>query len=165
MQTFTDLKGSDLHWVQPNLLRHVYELRTTDGETAATLTRTGLLFEVDTVETMGRRWRIEHKGAFNRRFEIRADDADPGQPLYVFQHQDCRLTLPDGGHAVWRKTDKAQWRWLDDSGRLLMTLTSGDNERATARIRLELAQAEAGTRLLLALLGCYLILLYSDEIE
>ena len=165
MQTFADLKGSDLQWVQPNLLRHVYELRTTDGETAATLTRAGLLFEVDTVETMGRHWRIEQKGAFNRRFEIHADDATPGQPHYVFRHQGCQLTLPDGGHTHWQKTDKAQWTWTDDGGRLLMTLTSGDNERGTARIRLDLAQAEAGTRLLLALLGCYLILLYSDEIE
>ncbi len=165
MQTFADLKGSDLHWVQPNLLRHVYELRTSEGETAAELTRSGLLFEVDTVEAAGRRWRIEHKGAFNRRFEIRPDGADNDQPLYVFHHQGCRLILPGGGHADWEKIGTASWAWMTEDGRCLMTLVSRDGERVTARIRLELGEAEVGTRLLLALLGCYLILLYSDEIE
>jgi len=50
------------------------------------------------------------------------------------------------------------------SGVKLLELTC-PGDKATAQIRLDLGAADPGTRLLLALLGAYLILLYHDEIE
>jgi len=167
MKTFADLKGEDLRWVKPRLFKNIYELRTMVGDVVATITRTGLFREVDHAEAAGERWTITHEGGLSRRFEIRPVDAPDVAPRYVFHHQGCRLDLPDGGAARWEKLNhegEAVWQWTGDDGDCLLKLSSGDGERLTSQIRLELGAADAGTRLLLAMLGSYLILLYCDEV-
>jgi hypothetical protein len=166
MQTFADLKGEDLRWVQPSLMSPVYELRTLAGAVVARVTRSGLINEVDQVEAAGGQYRIAHKGVLNRWFEIGAVQDDAAAPRYVYHHQGARLTLPQGEIILWQRiaAKPISWAWVRDSGvRLLVLTCPGDN--ATAQIRLELGAADPGTRLLLALLGAYLILLYNDEIE
>lgn len=168
MKTIADLKGEDLRWVQPSLFKHTYELRTMTGDVVATITRTGLFREVDEAEAAGERWTIAHVGGLTRRFEIRQADAPDSAPRYVLHHQGCRLELPGGGEVRWEKLGgegEAVWQWTGRDGSCLMKLSSGGGERITSRIRLELGAADAGTRLLLALLGSYLILLYGDEVE
>ena len=165
MQTFADLKGEDLRWVQPSLMSHIYELRTLTGAVVARVTRSGLINEVDQVEAAGGQYRIAHKGILNRWFEISAVQ-DAATPRYVYQHQGARLTLPQGEIIHWQRTaaQPISWAWVRDSGVRLLELTC-PGDKATAQIRLDLGAADPGTRLLLALLGAYLIFLYHDEIE
>ncbi|MCC6615113.1 MAG: hypothetical protein IT320_16670 [Anaerolineae bacterium] len=167
MKTIADLKGEDLRWVQPRLFRHTYELRTMTGDVVATITRTGLFREVDQAEAAGERWTITHVGGLSRRFEIRPAESPDDAPRYVFHQQGCQLDLPGGGAARWEKLNDqgdAVWQWTGDDGECLLKLSSGDGERITSHIRLELGAADAGTRLLLAMLGSYMILLYGDEV-
>jgi hypothetical protein len=168
MKTFADLQGEDLRWVQPNLLQPIYELRTMTGGVVATVRRSGFVNAVDEVEAAGGHYRIAHKGLVNRRFEIRAANGDTQTPLYVFRHSGACLTLPDGSEVLWKKigrADSARWEWVRADGTRLMGLSSGGGERITAQLRLDLGAADAGTRLLLAMLGAYLLLLYGDEAE
>jgi hypothetical protein len=166
METFADLKGEAVHWVQPSLMTHAYELRTLTGSVVARVTRTGLLNAVDEVEAAGGCYRIAHKGLLNRWFEISAADDAPASPRYVFHHQDGRLTLPSGNIIHWRRiaANPISWAWVRDSGVKLLELTC-PGDKPTAQIRLDLGAADPGTRLLLVLLGSYLILLYHDELE
>jgi hypothetical protein len=166
MQTFADLKGEDLHWVQPSLMSPVYELRTLTGAVVARVTRSGLINEVDHVEAAGGQYRIAHNGILNRWFEISAIQDGEGAPRYVYHHQGARLTLPQGDSVHWRRVAPSpiSWAWVRASGVKLLELTC-PGDKATAQIRLDLGAADPGTRLLLALLGAYLILLYHDEIE
>ncbi len=165
MQTFADLKGEDLRWIQPNVMSPSYELRTVADEVVARVTRAGLINEVDEVEAAGGHYRIAHRGILSRWFEISKVDNGQASPSYVFHHQDARLTLPQGEIVHWRRiaASPLAWAWVRDSGVKLLQLTCPGDE-ATTRIRLDLGAADPGTRLLLALLGAYLILLYSDEI-
>jgi hypothetical protein len=167
MKTIADLKGQDVHWVQPNLLRQHYELRTREGEVVATLVRSGMINEVDQVEAAGGHWRIAHKGLLTRRFEIRTANGEDTAPTYIFQHTDGKLTLPNGEAVSWKKAGEpkeTRWSWLSASGKRLLTLTSGEGKVINNHIRLDVGAASEGTRLLLVLLGCYLLLLYSDEV-
>lgn len=166
MQTFADLKGEDLHWVQPTLMAPVYELRTLTDAVVARVTRSGLINEVDHVEAAGGQYKIAHKGVLHRWFEISPIQNSESAPRYIYHHQDARLTLPQGGSVHWQRVAPSpiSWAWVRDGGIKLLELTC-PGDKATARIRLELGAADPGTRLLLALLGAYLILLYNDEIE
>jgi hypothetical protein len=168
MKTIDELQGQDLHWVQPSLMQPTYELRTTTGGTVARVARSGMLNAVDEVEAAGGRYRIAHKGLINRYFEICPVNGDAQPPLYVFQHTGATLTLPNGERVLWKKVgqaNSARWEWVRADGTRLMSLTSGGGERITSHLCWELGAADAGTRLLLAMLGAYLILLYSDEAE
>jgi hypothetical protein len=104
----------------------------------------------------------------SRRFEIRAADGAESEPVYVFHHSGGSLSLPDGNTVYWKKAGEpkeTRWQWFSATGKRLLTLTSGGGSHINSHIRLDLGAAAEGTRLLLVLLGCYLILLYSDEAE
>jgi hypothetical protein len=167
MLTFTDLKGEDLHWVQPSLMSPVYELRTMTGEVVARISRTGLINQIDEVEAAGGHYRIHHKGILNRWFDIHRVTDDGETPEYQFHHESAELVLPDEHRIHWRKMSQKpiRWAWMrEDTTMPLLQLTC-PGDKATAQIHLELGSADPGTRLLLALLGAYLVLLYSDELE
>lgn len=163
MKTISEVGGQELHWVQPHVLKQHFELRDAGGQVVASVERRGgLLRSSDEVEAVGGRWRIDH-GLAGRRFEIRpAEEAGP--PRYLFEHPE-RLTLPDGQIVTWRKHGAdAIYSWTSAEGVMLLRLTSGDGGEVSPRLRIELGAAEAGTRLLLAMLGAYLILLYTDDV-
>jgi hypothetical protein len=168
MKSIADLQGQDLHWVQPNMLQPHFELRTSSGAVVASITRSGFINITDQVEAAGGHYRIAHKGFLNRIFEIRPQNGAEQPPLYVFHNTGAKLVLPDGGEVFWKKVGgvKAlQWEWTRADGTHLLSLDGGAGERVTSHLRLALGAADEGTRLLLAMLGAYLILLYGDEAE
>jgi hypothetical protein len=167
MKSIADLQGQDLHWVQPNMLQPQFELRTSSGAVVASITRSGFLNITDEVSAAGGQYRISHKGFLNRYFEIRPQNSVEQPPLYVFHNTGARLILPNGAEVLWKRSGgakSAQWEWARADGTRLM-LIDGVGEQVTSHLKLALGAADEGTRLLLAMLGAYLILLYGDEAE
>ncbi|MBK8027411.1 MAG: hypothetical protein IPK19_39985 [Chloroflexi bacterium] len=177
MKTLADLEQQDMSWVKARRRRLFdkprFELRTSDGEVLASITRRGGWRSAVEVDAPGSHWLLEYKPRLFKRPQITIRSVGTGEEPAVFEPKgfEGTLTYPDGRvftftrHTRVFKATRWVWALPDGSPILGIEIKSGWSTRGEISLDPDIPTdvlTEKAPPLLL-FLGWYLILLHEDE--
>ena len=167
MKSFNELESLDLRWEQPDMWKRRYELRSSEGELIAVLTRPSWWRQVAEIESLGNRWAFERKGFWRQRIEIRSIGTgdSPATFEYGALHQGGRLIFPDGRSLRWGSTNfwSTKWAWMTEDGTPIVGFRTGGIFKTNSEVDLDPLLAGQKALPLLVMLGWYLILLQRED--
>ncbi len=167
MKSFNELEALDLRWEQPNAWKARYELRSSEGELIAVLTRRSWWRQIAEIESLGNRWRFERKGFWRQRIEITSvgTGESPATFEYALWRQGGRLIFPDGRSLRWGSTNfwNTKWAWMTEDGTPVVGFRTGGLFKVNSEVDLDPMLAQQKSLPLLVMLGWYLILLQRED--
>jgi hypothetical protein len=163
-RSLNDVRGLDLYWEQPSILRSAYELKAGE-ETVAVMIWDGGLNTAATVESSDGAFRLAQDGFWKQHVVVTGPS---GEEILRFEYHSDRqsMVLADGKKLNWTNLNwwRNVWGFTDENDRELIRMEMGYRGfmRAIGIIRLE-PGSEGLPLVQLLSLGWFLYLVYQSE--
>ena len=166
MRRIADLYGQRLKWEQPSALKMAYEMRTADGELAATLRFRSSFGSFATAESADGCWTFKRVGFWQTKVTVRPCGSD--DDIAVFKNNTWSgggtLELSDG--RTFQATTnfwQSKFGFETEAGEKLIQFETGGLLRLSATVEIQASAVTIDELPLMVMLGCYLIVMMQSD--